>query len=221
MGKVGGITNFILANPVTHPAGGKIGIYNQFHACQYLPVVYLSITMKLKHFDHDGRARFITFCTHRRMPVLTNSSFQAIVARSIGNTRDKFGYKMIGYVLMPEHVHLVIIPDEGIEIGKIIGEIKRVSSKEIHKCLKLANSALIRKLTVVRNRVERFAFWQRRCYDHNCRTEKSLWEKVNYCHNNPVKRGLVNSPELWKWSSYRWYTGHHDVVLKMDIELES
>jgi putative transposase len=172
--------------------------------------------MKLKHFDISGYARFVTFCTHKKLPLLTNDVFRKIIIDAIDNMRHKYAIRLIAYVIMPEHVHLVILPSANSELGMIIGEIKRVSSKQIHNYLKLNKSNLIKKLTVIRNHVERFAFWQRRCYDHNCRTEKSTWEKVNYCHNNPVRASLVKSPELWKWSSYGWYNGDKDVVLKID-----
>ena len=129
-------------------------------------------------------------------------------------------FQLIAYVLMPEHVHLVLLPNEKTEVGRLIGEIKRISSKGIHELLARQDSDLTRTLSVIRNGERRFAFWKRRCYDHNCRSDESVWQKVNYCHNNPVKRGLVHNPGDWIWSSYRWYQGIQDVPLKVDISLE-
>jgi putative transposase len=60
------------------------------------------------------------------------------------------------------------------------------------------------------------AVWQRRCYDHNCRTPEIVVEKLKYCHDNPVKRGLVNHPEDWPWSSYNWYQGRRDGIFEID-----
>ena len=48
-------------------------------------------------------------------------------------------------------------------------------------------------------------FWQARFYDFNVFTQKKQTEKLRYIHRNPITRGLVNSPELWRWSSYREY----------------
>jgi len=48
-------------------------------------------------------------------------------------------------------------------------------------------------------------FWQRRYYDFNVFRERKHIKKLRYMHRNPVKRGLVASPELWRWSSYRYY----------------
>lgn len=49
------------------------------------------------------------------------------------------------------------------------------------------------------------AFWQRRYYDFNVYSKKKHIEKLRYMHRNPVMRGLVASPELWRWSSFRYY----------------
>lgn len=173
--------------------------------------------MYLKHFDHDNRARFVTFRTHRRIPVLTNNRFRRIVIEGIERVRKNTGFRLLAYVLMPEHIHLVIVPPEDAELGSHVGDIKRISSLHIHESMDDGNGNIVKRLTVVRDGVKKFALWQRRCYDHNCRTVESVWEKVNYCHNNPVVRGLVKSPEDYRWSSYRAYLGKEDSMLAIDF----
>jgi len=182
-----------------------------------MPIVPLSLSiMKLRHFDHDGRARFVTFCTHRRIPILTNNQFRMVVTNAIDQVRRQQGFQLIAYVIMPEHVHLVILPEEQTKIGQLVGEIKRIAAIEIHQLLAQRNSELLPTLTVIRNGHPRFTLWQRRCFDHNCRSENSLRDIVDYCHYNPVKRGLVKEPEDWQWSSCRWYQGIRDVPIKID-----
>ncbi|HDS01309.1 MAG TPA: hypothetical protein ENO22_10360 [candidate division Zixibacteria bacterium] len=171
--------------------------------------------MKLHHYDHDGRARFVTFCTHKKLQLLTNNCFRKKVTESIDWARHEFGLKLLGYVIMPEHIHMVIVPKEESRLGQIIGELKRLSAKKI--LAEIKNDSLLGKLSVERDGVKRLAFWQRRCYDHNCRSDEFVWQKVNYCHYNPVKRGLVRSPEKWEWSSYRWYYGYPNALLEMDV----
>lgn len=70
--------------------------------------------MKLKHFDHDGRARFITFPTHRNLPILTNNLFREIIVEETIAVCRQLGIRLLAYVVMPEHVHLVLIPPEEI-----------------------------------------------------------------------------------------------------------
>ena len=59
-------------------------------------------------------------------------------------------------------------------------------------------------------------FWQRRSYDFNVFSERKMTEKLRYMHRNPVKRGLVSSPELWPWSSYRAYAFGERGPVNMD-----
>ncbi len=172
--------------------------------------------MKLRHFDDDGRTRFITFGTHKKVPLITNNENRKIIIDAISFMREKYGFRLIGYVLMPEHIHLVIIPAEGNKVGRIIGEIKRESAVRILDKMIKTKSPLLDKLKVTRNGVRKHAFWQRRCYDHNCRTPETVWKAIEYCHNNPIKRGLVNDASSWKWSSYGFYHGNNEVVLKID-----
>jgi putative transposase len=173
--------------------------------------------MDLKHYDHDGNARFVTFCTHARLPILTNNRFRYAVVDAIRQVRKDSELRLNGYVIMPEHVHLVLIPPNNVKLGPVIGEIKRVSAKKILEQLRASNSNLLKKLQVKRDRQGPIALWQRRCYDHNCRTEAEMWKAVRYCDDNPVSRGLASKPEHWVWSSYGWYHDIPGVVLEMDI----
>jgi putative transposase len=88
-----------------------------------------------------------------------------------------------GYVVMPEHVHLLLSEpeEELLSVGL--------------QALKLA----------VSKRSEQRPFWTARYYDFNVFTEAKRMEKLGYIHRNPVKRGLVEQPEDWRWSSYRYY----------------
>ena len=61
-----------------------------------------------------------------------------------------------------------------------------------------------------------FRIWQRRFYPLGVYSERKRREKLNYMHGNPVKRGLVTSPEQWPWSSFRFYYLQDSSVLSMD-----
>ena len=104
---------------------------------------------------------------------------------------------------MPEHVHLVMLPPDGMKLGLVIREIKSKMAREYFASRAKTDSGA---------RV----FWQKRCYDHNCRTPESTREKINYCHTNPVKRGLAAEPGGYPWSSDNWYRGVTNVPLRMD-----
>jgi len=136
-----------------------------------------------------------------------------VLLETLQGIRSKRNLRIFGYVVMPEHVHLVLHPSDEIKLGPLIGEIKSKSASRIisRDFVTFPNDCLVSK-----GGEQRWAFWQPRCYDHNCRTSEAVVEKINYCHNNPVKRGLVSEAAQWRWSSCNWYNGVTDVPLAMD-----
>ena len=168
---------------------------------------------KLRHFDHLNTARFVTFCCYRRRKLLTAPVVIETFLETLNTIKESHDLKVLGYVIMPEHVHLVLHPPASIKLGPIIGKLKSYSASRVisKRLLVLPDNCRIEKDGVMRQ-----AFWQPRCYDHNCRSPETVLEKINYCHNNPVARGLVNEPGEWRWSSYNWYAGEKDVPLTID-----
>ncbi len=118
-----------------------------------------------------------------------------ILAQELDRVRHSRGFSLLGYVFLPEHVHPVLLPPAEMKLGYVIGEIKSRSARAYFATAKVGPPEATR------------VFWQRRCYDHNCRTPDTVREKILYCHNNPVKRGLVADLSAWIWSSYNAYLG--------------
>jgi putative transposase len=171
---------------------------------------------QLHHYDKLGTARFITFGCHHQYKLLTEESAIQSFLIHLHQARGKYGFLILGYVVMPDHVHLVLYPKDDIPIGEVIGEIKSRSAREILAQWKAVNHPYLERLLVTRNGITRYAFWQRRCYDHNCRMRETVLEKIEYCHHNPVKRGLVDNAADWKWSSYNWYNRKRGNILEID-----
>jgi putative transposase len=158
---------------------------------------------KLKHYDDLGSARFVTFCCYRLEPYLLAPTAIELLIKHLDAARLKHHFRLLGYVIMPEHVHLVLVPAERIKLGLVIREIKSRMAREFFSRAKTDEG-------------RQNIFWQKRCYDHNCRTVPAVTEKIDYCHNNPVRRRLVTEPAAYQWSSHNWYEGKKDVPLKMD-----
>ena len=147
----------------------------------------------LKRYQHTGDLHFITFSCYCRLPLLETHSAYDLFEWALEQARINYGFEVIGYILMPEHVHL------------LMSETDRGS---VATALKAMKQSVARRLAG-RGR----HFWQQRYYDFNVRTEKKRIEKLRYMHRNPVKRGLVRRPEDWKWTSFRNYaTGEEGVV---------
>ncbi|UCG61305.1 MAG: transposase [Candidatus Zixiibacteriota bacterium] len=158
---------------------------------------------KLRHYDDLGTARFVTICCYRMEKYLVELPALELMVKHIDAAREQDRFKLAGYVIMPEHVHLVLIPPDGMKLGYVIGEMKSRMAREYFS-------------SDMDGRKGENVFWQKRCYDHNCRSVASVREKINYCHNNPVRRGLVSVPGEYEWSSYNWYQGIEDVPLRID-----
>ncbi|MCX6835477.1 MAG: transposase [candidate division Zixibacteria bacterium] len=171
---------------------------------------------KLRHYDHLGTARFVTFSCYQRQRLLGDSIGRQAVLDELSRLRTDHGVKVLGYVVMPEHVHLVLLPPDDVKLGPLIGALK---ARSAHIILDWIRNGQRRQRVPVRSGGTP-AVWQKRCYDHNCRTPEIVVEKVKYCHDNPVKRGLVAQPENWPWSSCRWYVGQREGIPEIDgIEL--
>ena len=172
------------------------------------------------HYDNFGTARFFTFsCYHRDRLLITDIDIEIFLSE-LEASKKKYGVLILGYVIMPNHVHLVLYKDDNLKFGSIIGEIKRKSAYKIITRWKSQDRTMLNQIMVPIGRKQKYAFWLPRCYDHNCRTPDSVREKINYCHNNPVKAGLVSEPGDWKWSSFRWYRGEKNSIIQInEVEL--
>jgi putative transposase len=116
-------------------------------------------------------------------------------------TRRRYRFVVVGYVVMPEHVHLLLTEPEVGSPSTVMQVVKQRTAKSLLPRRKRRDPRQ-RELFV---RETQRAFWQARFYDFNVWTTKKRIEKLRYMHRNPVKRGLVEAPEQWRWSSYRLY----------------
>lgn len=106
--------------------------------------------MRLKHFDHDGRARFITFSTYLNLPVLTEDDLCLAVVRATSRARTRYCFSLLAYVIMPEHAHLLMLPALDSEIGRVVGKVKKWSAATIRRILLEQDREALSKLRVRR-----------------------------------------------------------------------
>jgi putative transposase len=154
-----------------------------------------------KKYDTPGHARFLTFSCYRRLPLLTNDVFRQWLADSIRKQCDACEIALWAYVFMPEHVHLLLKPRREVhDLADFEQRAKLSWSRKMLVHLKRTASPLLNSLKVGTG----YRLWQAGGgHDLNIWTQKKAIEKAEYCHNNPVKRRLATSPELWRWSSFR------------------
>lgn len=153
-------------------------------------------------------------CCHQRLKLFQKPEIARLFLDELRKWKQEHGVKVLAYVIMPDHVHMVLYPTRPMKIGKAIGELKSLSARQMLPLL--PEDVTTRMLWVNRNGESRKVFWMRRCYDHNCRTFDIVREKIEYCHKNPVQRGLVKNQRDWPWSSYRWYEGEINGPVEID-----
>jgi putative transposase len=128
------------------------------------------------------------------MQLLKSSVARDVFEHALERVRRWYGCFVTGYVIMPEHVHLLISEPESAELSLVLQMLKQITSRKL-KVIGLPR------------------FWQVRYYDFPVWSEKKRIEKLRYIHRNPVERGLVVRPEDWKWSSFcQWSIGQDGPV---------
>src|SRR5271166_1650264 len=146
----------------------------------------------LYRFHHSRTVHFITFTCYHRFPYLADPAVRDVFVQALERARTRYGARVYGFVVMPEHVHLLLSEPERGTVANLVQSLKIASAKRAKK---------------VRGAQDLPGpFWQKRYYDRNESEHKEFIEKLKYIHRNPVKRRLVERPEDWKWSSYRHYS---------------
>jgi putative transposase len=144
---------------------------------------------------------FITCSCYHRMPKLCTAPSRDRFLSILEQTRQRYRFVVVGYVVMPEHFHLLITEPE---VGNPSTVMQVLKQRTAHALLPKKKGCDPRQRQLFGER-PRLPFWQARFYDFNVWTSKKRIEKLRYMHHNPVKRGLVGSPEQWRGSSYRFY----------------
>ena len=145
---------------------------------------------------------FITCSCYRRLPFLKSPHSINCFLDILEQVRVRYRFVVVGYVVMPEHIHLLITEPELGTPSTVMQVLKQRTARALLPRRKRRNP---RQQHLFGEELQPRAFWQARFYDFNVWTMKKRVEKLRYMHRNPVKRGLVASPEQWAWSSYRFY----------------
>lgn len=172
-----------------------------------------------QRFNIPGHAHEITFSCFKRKPFLDADTPKLYLVDSINSARLNHNFEVWSYVIMPEHIHILIFPKERIySISGILRSIKLSSAKKVINRLKKANPDSLKMLETGQHK-PKYRFWQDGGgYDRNYWTTKEIINQVEYIHNNPVRRGLVKSPDDYYWSSARFWMRGEVGPIKVERE---
>lgn len=169
---------------------------------------------KVRHFHEPGDLHELTFSCFRRRPLLINDLWRELLCRSIDRAINRWEFRLVAFVFMPEHVHLLVYPTVcPVRIDALLAAIKQPYSARIRRILEESRSSLLSDL-MIQERPGKisFRYWQEGPgYDRNLSTEKSVMAAIEYIHLNPVRRRLVGIPTEWRWSSASWYASNGQV----------
>ena len=151
----------------------------------------------LKRYQHTGQSHFLTFCCYQRRLLFTTDASRRVFENALERVRRSFRLRIYAYVVMPEHIHLLVSEPERDTLADALRSLKQ---------------GVARRLIGDADH-----FWQKRYYDFNVRNHAQFVEKLRYIHCNPVKRGLCDRPEDWRWRSFL----HHATGGEGRVEIES
>lgn len=158
--------------------------------------------VKLPRYNEKNQCHFVTSVTRDRNEIFRESETVEILATAITFYQKRGDFKLLGYVIMPDHVHFLIIPQQG-TISDIMRNIKAYTGNAIRLKLKIDSDV-----------------WQDSFYDHLIRDEKDFEARLQYMHKNPLQKGIVDDPDYYPYSSYINLYTDRKPILQIDIDVE-
>jgi REP-associated tyrosine transposase len=189
-----------------------------------LRVGSLSMPKGLKRIYGQGHLHFLTFSCYRRLPLLSTKRARNLFVHALGKIRERYKFLLVGYVVMPEHVHLLISETADCTPSLILKVLKQRVSRDLRRKKRRAPAGQLRFASSTGDsptrKFDRWGtlprFWQPRFYDFNVWSAKKRKEKLEYMHRNPITRKLVQHPKDWPWSSWSFYEGGGEGMLPID-----
>ncbi len=159
--------------------------------------------LRLHRYYGAGYLHFITTSCYQRLPLLRSAKARDLFMAVLEQVRRRYHFVVVGFVVMPEHVHLLISEPERGNPSTVMQVVKQSFARRWlrqHRAGDDARQGGLWDLALDQGHV-----WQRRFYDFVVLNQRKRVQKLQYMHCNPVTRGLVLEAEQWRWSSYRHY----------------
>lgn len=162
---------------------------------------------RLRRRETGHNPRFLTFSCYHRLQLFGTPRLRNFFVESLREAMCERTFELIAWVIMPEHVHMMVCPAEGVVWAPIAAGFKTSVGKTIINQWRRKRAAILPRL---RDANGAHHFWQPGGgFDRNVRHHAELEKEIRYIHRNPVERGLVAAPTDWPWSSARWWANRH------------
>ena len=162
---------------------------------------------RVKHVDMPGQAHYLTFSCFHNQKFLNDNRTRMWFINALEKARQKHGFELWAWVIMPEHIHLMLLPRAGTSISSILTSVKTSVARLGSNWARKEDPELLQRMLDIQcDKKQPVRFWQRGGgYDRNICSEEEVYEKIIYMHKNPVRKGMVEHPKDWYWSSLRAY----------------
>jgi putative transposase len=156
-----------------------------------------------------AQPHFITCSTVQWMPIFSKPELVAILLDSLRFLQTQQRLTLYGYVIMENHLHLIAAAED---LAKQMSNFKSFTARSMIDWLRSyqPKSYWLQQLAAAKQchkTGQRYQLWQEGCHPQMIVSEAMLRQKLDYIHNNPIKRGYVDDPAHWRYSSYRNYLG--------------
>ncbi len=164
----------------------------------------------VRHVDVPGQIHELTFSCQERRALLDDPVLQRMLVAAIDQAIQKHGFELLAFVLMPEHVHLIVraVGTES-QVSRLLYAIKKPVSERYRRWLEVHDPVRYRSLVRTDGSGRTgFRLWLKGPgYDRNVIRPGTARAAIDYVHGNPVRRGLCRHPGEWLWSSWGFYHG--------------
>lgn len=165
-----------------------------------------------------NHAHYLTFSCYRRQQLLTSDDLCSLLVKTWDEARRAGNVAIWSYVIMPEHVHLLIYPkNDPYEMSNVLRLLKEGFTRWAVAYWMDRAPHMLERISIQRGKRVLHRFWQEGGgYDRNLYDWDTIRRAIEYIEWNPVRRGLASDPNAWVWSSARARAGMSDVPLALD-----
>ncbi len=171
---------------------------------------------RYKITNADG-VYFITSTIIEWLPVFTSQKYFEIIIQSLKFCREQKGLKLYAYVILDNHFHLIV---SGPELSGTLTSLKKFTARQVLIQLQQDRKAwLLNQLAYFKKKHKTESahqVWQEGVHPQLMMNEEMLVQKIEYIHCNPVKRGLVDLPAHWRYSSARNFEHNDHAIIALD-----
>jgi putative transposase len=172
------------------------------------------------HIDDQNAVYYLTLTVQEWVDVFSRKRYKDIVIDSLQHCMQNKGLSLYAYVIMSNHLHLIVRANEGFELSNILRDFKRHTSKQILKSIKEdVESRRNWMLNIFSIGNGNFEFWQKDNHPFVLYGNELIKQKINYIHQNPVRAGLVREPQEYVYSSASNFANLDTVIRTTELSL--